>query len=105
MGGDAGLILSTKIRIPPLREDCAPRPRLFEQCAAGLVCKLLLVSAPAGFGKTTLLTAWIHHEQQHHHVQFGWLSLDREDSAPARFWTYFIHALQVAVPELGETAH
>ncbi len=104
MGGNAALILSTKISIPPLREDCAPRPRLLEQCAAGLAHKLLLVSAPAGFGKTTLLTVWIHHEQQHHHVQFGWLSLDREDSAPTRFWTYFIHALQVAVPELGETA-
>jgi LuxR family maltose regulon positive regulatory protein len=100
----SALILSTKINIPPLREDYAQRPRLLEQCAAGLARKLLLVSAPAGFGKTTLLTAWIHHERQRSQVRFGWLSLDRADSTPARFWTYFIRALQIAVPQLGDAA-
>jgi len=100
----SALILSTKISIPPLRENSAQRPRLLEQCATGLQRKLLLVSAPAGFGKTTLLTAWIHHERQNRQTRFGWLSLDRADSTPTRFWTYFIHALQVVVPGLGETA-
>lgn len=98
------LILSTKINIPPLRQDCAPRPRLCEQCATGLARKLLLVSAPAGFGKTTLVTTWIHHERQRGQVQFGWLSLDRADSTPTRFWTYLIRALQVVAPGLGEAA-
>jgi len=51
----------------------------------GLARKLLLVSAPAGFGKTTLLTAWIHHEQQRRQTRFGWLSLDRAASTLARF--------------------
>ncbi|MBN1876977.1 MAG: hypothetical protein JXA33_22335 [Anaerolineae bacterium] len=100
----SALILSTKISIPPLREDCAMRPRLLEQCATGLGRKLLLVSAPAGFGKTTLLTAWINHERQRRQVRFGWLSLDREDSTLARFWAYFIRALQVAAPEVGAAA-
>jgi len=86
----ATLILPTKIGIPPLRENSAPRPRLLEQCATGLACKLLLVSAPAGFGKTTLLMAWVHHEREYGQTRFGWLALDRADSMPARFWTYFI---------------
>lgn len=100
----SALILSTKINVPPLRENHAPRPRLLEQCSTGLARKLLLVSASAGFGKTTLLTAWIQHERQHGQTRFGWLSLDRADSTLARFWTYFIRALQVAAPGLGETA-
>jgi len=100
----ATLILSTKISIPPLREDYAPRPRLLERCAAGLARKLLLVSAPAGFGKTTLLTAWINHERRRSQIPFGWLSLERADGVPTRFWTYLIHALQVAVSHLGDVA-
>ncbi len=97
-------ILSTKINIPPLREGYTPRPRLLAQLTAGLTRKLILVSAPAGFGKTTLLNVWLNHERQKGRAAFGWLSLERGDSVPTRFWTYFIRALQVAAPGSGEMA-
>ncbi len=103
------MILSTKISIPPLREGHIPRPRLLTKLANGLQSKLILVSAPAGFGKTTLLNAWATHTGSQHerrvgNARFAWISLDREDNVPARFWSYFIHALQRTVPELGATA-
>jgi LuxR family maltose regulon positive regulatory protein len=71
--------------------------------------KLILVSAPAGFGKTTLLNAWATHALSDHKrhagdMRFAWLSLEREDNVPVRFWSYFIHALQRAVPGHGATA-
>ncbi len=53
-------LLSTKLYIPPLRPELVSRPRLIERLNAGLGRKLTLVSAPAGFGKTTLLCAWIN---------------------------------------------
>lgn len=103
------LILFTKITIPPLREAYVPRPRLLTQLAAGVRRKLILVSAPAGFGKTTLLNAWAtrasgDRERHAGDIRFAWLSLDREDNIPARFWSYFIHALQRPLPNLGATA-
>lgn len=100
----SALILSTKISIPPLRADYTPRPRLLARLADGLARKLILVSAPAGFGKTTLLNVWLDHEHRKGQLAFGWLSLDRGDSVPTRFWTYFVRALQVAAPGLGEMA-
>ncbi len=100
----SALILSTKISIPPLREGYTPRPRLLAQLAVGLTRKLILVSAPAGFGKTTLLNVWLNDERRKEQAAFGWLSLERGDSVPTRFWTYFVRALQVAAPGLGEMA-
>ncbi len=52
-------LLTTKLYIPPLRQELVSRPRLIERLNAGLVRKLTLISAPAGFGKTTLLSEWI----------------------------------------------
>ncbi len=92
-------ILTTKLYIPPARLDLVPRPHLIERLNNGLAkgCKLTLISAPAGFGKTTLLSEWV--------AQCGrpaaWLSLDSEDSDPARFLTYFITALQTVAPNIG----
>ncbi|MCA9979506.1 MAG: AAA family ATPase, partial [Anaerolineales bacterium] len=74
------------------------RQRLLDQLNGGLHRKLALISAPAGFGKTTLITTWGKQIER----PLAWLSLDSEDSDPMRFITYFIAALQVVHPELGK---
>ncbi len=93
-------LLTTKLYIPPLRPNLVPRPRLIARLDEGLHLgrKLTLVSAPAGFGKTTLLSAWVHHID----VGVGWLALDEGDNDPARFWAYVIAALQTVNPDIGE---
>ncbi|NIS83353.1 MAG: LuxR family transcriptional regulator, partial [Anaerolineales bacterium] len=75
-------------------------PRLIEQLNAGLQRKLTLISAPAGFGKTTLLSEWVAGCGR----PVAWLSLDEGDNDPARFLAYLIAALQTVHKELGETA-
>jgi LuxR family maltose regulon positive regulatory protein len=89
-------ILATKLYIPPLRPGVVPRPRLIERLNAG--SKLTIISASAGFGKTTLLSAWIAACGR----PVAWLSLDESDSDLSRFLTYVIAALQTIQPALGE---
>jgi LuxR family maltose regulon positive regulatory protein len=95
-------LLTTKLHVPSPRPDLVPRPRLIERLDEGLRRgrKLTLVSAPAGFGKTTLLSAWVATVDR----PVGWVSLDEGDSDPARLWTYFVAALQTALPGVGEAA-
>ncbi|MBL6983052.1 MAG: AAA family ATPase [Anaerolineales bacterium] len=83
-------ILSTKLFIPQLRPTLVQRPRLFKQLEAGQRGKLTLVSAPAGFGKTTVVSAWLHAQN----IPAGWISLDENDNDPVRFLSYFVAALQ-----------
>jgi len=90
-------ILQTKLYIPPPRPDAIPRPHLIERLDAGRQRKLTLVAAPAGFGKTTLVSEWTTGCSQ----PVAWLSLDEADSTPARFLTYLIAALQTITPGLG----
>ena len=72
---------------------------------AGLDRTLTLVSAPAGFGKTTLLSEWIHcRGEVTAHLQVAWLSLDEGDNDPARFLAYFLAALQRVDPAIGQAA-
>lgn len=101
-------ILATKIYIPPRRSELVPRPRLIERLDAGLGRKLTLISAPAGFGKTTLLAEWIAEDTAPQpeipSPKFCWLSLDKSDNDPARFWRYAIAALQTVDTAIGETA-
>jgi LuxR family maltose regulon positive regulatory protein len=92
-------LLATKLYIPPLRPSLVPRPRLIEPLKAGLDRKLVLVSAPAGFGKTTLLSEWLAAAGE----PTAWLSLDGEDNDPARFLAYLLAALRQIDPSLGET--
>jgi ATP/maltotriose-dependent transcriptional regulator MalT len=92
-------ILSTKLFIPRPRKNLVSRQRLIERLNAGQDKKLTLIAAPAGFGKTTLLSEWI--PTSPHCVT--WQSLDEGDSSPARFWMYFIAALQTLSPELGRS--
>src|SRR5438876_8578700 len=81
-------LLTTKLYIPPPRPKVVLRPRLVEQLNEGLHCKLTLISAPAGFGKTTLVGEWVAGCER----PVGWLSLDEGDNEPTRFLTYLIAA-------------
>jgi LuxR family maltose regulon positive regulatory protein len=74
-----------------------PRPRLIERLNAGLDRKLTLISASAGFGKTTLLSEWVADCGR----SLAWASLDKGDNDPTRFWAYFIAAVQT-IPSLSE---
>jgi len=90
-------ILATKLYIPPLRPHVVIRPRLIERLNEGLHRKLTLIAAPAGFGKTTLVSAWMAGCDQ----QVAWLSLDKGDSDPTLFLTYLVAALQTIAPTIG----
>jgi len=93
-------LLTTKLNIPPARPQLVTRPRLIERLEEGLNYRLILVSAPAGFGKTTLLSEWIHNDKLLSHT--AWLSLEEGENDPVRFWDYFITALKTVQPEIGE---
>jgi LuxR family maltose regulon positive regulatory protein len=82
------------------------RPRLSQRLDRGTTSKLMLISAPAGFGKTTLLTEWLAARPAGPADErlAAWLSLDRADNDPASFWTYVIAALQTVAPGVGESA-
>lgn len=96
-------ILTTKLYIPPTRPELVPRPRLSEQLTHGLSRKLTLVSAPAGFGKTTLISSWLNQVAQADPIQIAWLSLDEADNDPPRFMAYLVSALQtVALSQAAE---
>ena len=100
-------ILTTKLFAPTLPGQRTPRPRLIERLDAGLTGKLTLVSAPAGFGKTTVLAEWMTGVDDGRWTSddsFAWLSLDKEDNDPALFLTYLASALQTVDEDLGETA-
>ena len=90
-------ILSTKLYIPARRANVVPRPRLIDRLNAGLSGKLTLISAPAGFGKTTLVSEWLAHVDR----PIAWLSLDDADNDPARFLAYIVAALQTVEAGLG----
>src|SRR6476661_6502868 len=93
----AALILTTKLYIPPPAPKAVPRPHLLARLNAGLHRPLTLISAPAGFGKTTLVSAWVAGCGR----PVAWLSLDAGDSDPARFLTYLVAALRTIAPQLG----
>ena len=96
-------LLETKLYIPRLRRGLVTRPRLSERLSRGGESKLTLVSAPAGFGKTTLLAEWLAASPADERPT-AWLSLDPSDNQAASFWPYLIAALRTVVPEVGATA-
>ncbi len=95
-------ILATKLYIPPHRTGLVSRPRLVERLNECLSAgrKLTLISAPAGFGKTTLVSEWIAASGR----PSAWLSLDEGDNDPTRFLTYFVAALQTIAANIGKGA-
>ena len=94
-------LLQTKLYIPRWRAGLVARPRLLERLDRAAQSKLTLVSAPAGFGKTTLLAEWLAAAPADERP-VAWLSLDESDNRPPTFWTYLITALQTVQPEIGD---
>ncbi|HEY0604095.1 MAG TPA: LuxR C-terminal-related transcriptional regulator [Herpetosiphonaceae bacterium] len=90
-------LLATKLGVPPVRAHLVPRPRLLDRLQHGIEGKLTLISAPAGFGKTTVVSAWIAGCGR----PVAWLSLDERDSDLMRFLTHLIAALQTIAPTIG----
>ncbi|MCC6456148.1 MAG: helix-turn-helix transcriptional regulator [Caldilineaceae bacterium] len=95
-------ILATKLYVPLPRPKVVSRPRLIAQLNEGLHGKLTLISAPAGFGKTTLVSEWLATLGAGSPLGRAWLSLDEGDSDPTRFLAYLIAALQTITANLGE---
>lgn len=91
-------ILTTKVFIPPPRPRLVHRRRLTDRLNSSLLRRLTLVSAPAGFGKTTLVSDWAVASDR----PIAWLSLDEGDADPGRFLAYVVSALRSVVPDLGE---
>src|SRR5262245_11203617 len=94
----AAPILTTKLFIPPLGPKTVFRSRLIERLNEGLGRKLTLISAPAGFGKTTLVSEWVAGCDR----PVAWLSLDEGDNDPARFLAYLVAALRTIAANIGE---
>jgi LuxR family transcriptional regulator, maltose regulon positive regulatory protein len=95
-------LLLTKLSVPLPRPALVSRPRLSKRLREGLGCRLTLVSAPAGFGKTTLLSTWLAGSSGDQSAV--WLSLDAADNDPARLWRYFIAAADRLRPGAGDAA-
>jgi LuxR family maltose regulon positive regulatory protein len=98
-----GPLLSSKYRLPVRRAGAIPRQRLTDRLDAAIRGPLTVVSAPAGFGKTTLISNWLGPAARKG-TRVAWLSLDQRDNDPALFWTYLVTAMRAAVPELGDAA-
>ena len=87
--------LRTKFNRPPVPEDFISKPALFETLRQGLSKPLTLITAPAGYGKTTLASAWF---EEIGHTK-GWISLDRNDNDLGSFLAYFLSAIAAMFPE------
>jgi LuxR family maltose regulon positive regulatory protein len=93
-------MLVPKLQLPRLPACLVPRERLLRRLDTGLEGKLTLLSAPAGFGKTTLVSQWVADQRkQEPHPPVAWLSLDPADNDPVRFWRYVIVACQALQAE------
>jgi len=92
------VLLATKLHVPRIHPGFVPRLRLVEALSAGLAQGLVLVCAPAGFGKTTLLADWARGDGR----PVAWLSLDVSENDPARFWRHAVAALDLARPGIAE---
>lgn len=91
-------ILTTKLYIPATRSEMVSRPHLIERLNQGLRSRLSLVCAPAGFGKTTIISEWLSQCDR----SSAWVSLDDNDNDPTRFLMYVIAALQTIEPNIGD---
>jgi LuxR family transcriptional regulator, maltose regulon positive regulatory protein len=103
--GEAGaraVLLATKLHVPVIRGQLVQRADLLDALSTGRRGKLTVLSAPAGWGKTTLIAQWVLGADDVE--RFGWLSLDSSDNDPVWFWMYVIAALQQVSPEVGTRA-
>ena len=93
-------MLLTKLHTPSANPNLVHRSELYEKLNNGLDCRLILVSAPAGFGKTTLISEWINQLD----IPAAWISLDKGDNDPAEFLSYLISGIQGIQGDIGESA-
>jgi LuxR family maltose regulon positive regulatory protein len=93
-------LVATKLHVPAPRSGLIGRGRLIDRLKRGLASRLVLVSAPAGFGKTSLLTQWLAAVAGHGHT-VGWLALDQSDNRAPIFWPHLVAAVETAVPGFG----
>ena len=100
--GSEAVLVATKLRPPPVRDQIVPRERLMERLRTGAGRRLSLVACPAGFGKTTLLAAW--HKAEAARKPMAWLTLDEGDDDPVVLWSYVIEALRRVCPPIGQSA-
>ncbi len=98
-----GSLVETKFFAPRLRRGHVARPEVLRRLARASDARLTLVSAPAGFGKTTLIVEWLTAPAVPPQA-VAWLSLDERDGAPAAFLAYVIAALQKVLPDVGAAA-
>ena len=98
VASERDVLLATKLHVPGPRPGFVPRPRLADRLDEGLGRGLVLVCAPAGYGKTALLADWARRGQR----PVAWLSLDAGDNDPARFWRHAVAALDRVCPGIGE---
>jgi LuxR family maltose regulon positive regulatory protein len=96
------VLVATKLYVPTPRPGMVARSELVATLLTAGDCKLVLVCAPAGWGKTSVLSEW--HAAQEESRPFAWVSLDPSDGDPVRFWSYVIGALRTVAPGLGDTA-
>ncbi len=101
-GAARAVLLATKLHVPAIGSQLVHRATLLDALSAGQRRKLTLLSAPAGWGKTTLLAQWALGAGEDQ--RFGWLSLDRSDNDPVWFWMYVVAALQKVSPGVGTRA-
>lgn len=98
-------LLSTKLAPPRLNPHVVPRKALLARLDEGLEQKLTVISAPAGFGKTTLVSEWIAERRKHHTLPpIAWVALDAGDNDPVRFWRYVLTACQAFGADIGKSA-
>jgi LuxR family transcriptional regulator, maltose regulon positive regulatory protein len=93
-------VLLTKLHIPPAGQNIVHRQELYKKLDTGLSRKLILISAPAGFGKTTIVSDWINQNK----IPTVWFSLDKGDNDPAEFLNYIISGIQNIHKEFGQSA-
>ncbi len=93
-------LVATKLHVPAPRSGLIGRARLIDRLERGLASRLVLVSAPAGFGKTSLLTQWLAAVAGHGHT-VAWLALDQSDNRAPIFWPHLVAAVKTAVPGFG----
>jgi LuxR family maltose regulon positive regulatory protein len=93
-------MLLTKLHIPPARNNIVHRSVLHEKLNIGMSRKLILISAPAGFGKTTVVSDWIDQTK----IPAAWFSLDNGDNDPVDFLSYIISGIQSIHKEFGQAA-
>src|SRR5215211_8684610 len=87
----APAVIETKLRVPSPRPEQVPRPRLLEMLEEGLDGRVTLLSAPAGYGKTILLSQWLRSREAD--GAFAWVSLDDQDDDPIRLWRHIVESL------------